>query len=176
MSKHSGSADPKHQTPSERQAPGLNWAPLTTLHAEIDRLFDDFSGGFWLGPRARRVDPDAVFTAMPLLAPVVELVDCRDHYAIKAELPGLAPEEIDLQIADGMLTISGKKSAEQHDEKAGYLMSERRYGAFQRSLRLPPVADTDKIDATLSQGILTVTIPKSAKARETARKIAINPS
>ena len=80
---------------------------------------------------------------------------------------------MDIRVTDGMLTIRGEKSEQTRDEKADYLLSERRYGAFQRSLRLPTGADPDKITAQLAQGILTVTMPKTAQARQQERKIEI---
>jgi len=173
MTKQSGSVDVTSKAPGDARGHGLSWAPLVTLRDEIDRLFDDFGAGLWRAPRARRVDPSAIFPTAPQFSPLLEVVDRDGHYEIKAELPGLSPDDIDLHVDEGMLTISGEVLEEKREEKGDCLMSERHYGAFQRSLRLPNAADTDKITAVLAQGILTITIPKTAQAREAVRKIAV---
>ncbi|WP_439140403.1 Hsp20/alpha crystallin family protein [Roseicyclus sp.] len=173
MTKQSGSVDVPSKAPGEARSHGAGWAPLVTLRDEIDRLFDEFGAGLWRAPRAHRFDPRAMFSNEQPLVPALEMVDRNGHYEIKAELPGLAPSDIEVQIDAGMLTISGALSQEQRAEKADFLVSERHYGAFRRSLRLPPAADPDQIAARLAQGVLTITIPKTANARETARKIAI---
>jgi HSP20 family protein len=173
MTKQSGSVDVQPQAPGDARSHGFGWPPLATLRDEIDRLFDDVGGGLWRAPRARRFDPSAIFSAGHQLAPVLEVVDRDGHYEIKAELPGLSPADIDLHVDEGTLTISGEITEEKHDEKGDCLMSERHYGAFRRHLNLPKAADTAKITAVLAQGLLTITIPKTAQASDTARKIAV---
>jgi HSP20 family protein len=149
------------------------WSPLVSLRDEIDRLFDDFGAGFWRHPLARRLGPTTGLARDMPLSPVIELVDCDTEYCVTAELPGLTPEHVDIRLSDGMLTIRGEKSEETRDEKADCLLSERRYGAFQRSLRLPAGVDPEKITARLAQGVLSVTLPKTPEARQTDRKIEI---
>lgn len=149
------------------------WPPLAALRGEIDRLFDDFGTGLWRSPRAARRDRGGMLWTDAALAPALEVVDRDTHYEIKAELPGLSPADIELALDAGMLTISGERSEEMRDEKDDYLLSERHYGAFRRSLRLPPGTDADKIAAELAQGVLTISVPKTEQARISARKIAI---
>lgn len=173
MPKHSSSVDVQHEAAPSTEAGRDGWAPLVTLRDEIDRLFDDFGSGFWRHPLARRMGPRPSFGVDMPLSPVVEVIDCDGEYRVTAELPGLTAEDVDIRVTDGMLTIRGEKSEQTRDEKADYLLSERRYGAFQRSLRLPAGADPDKITAQLAQGILTVTMPKTAQARQQERKIEI---
>lgn len=173
MAKHSSSVDVQRETAPGPEAGRDSWAPLLSLRDEIDRLFEDFGTGFWRHPLARRMGPRAGFGPEMALSPVVEVVDCDGEYRVTAELPGLAPEDVEIRITDGMLSIRGEKSEETRDEKADYLLSERRYGAFQRSLRLPAGADPDKITAQLAQGILTVSLPKTAAARQQERKIEV---
>jgi HSP20 family protein len=107
------------------------------------------------------------------LSPAVELVDCGDAFRITAELPGMAPEDVEIKLGDGTLSIRGEKSEEKKEEKEDYLLSERRYGAFHRSVALPPGVDADAVAAEVSNGILTVTLPKSAEARQKERKIEV---
>ncbi|MEY3002833.1 MAG: hypothetical protein RLZZ491_9 [Pseudomonadota bacterium] len=173
MPNNSSSVDVQRDTAPSPQPGRETWAPLVSLRDEIDRLFDDFGAGFWRHPLARRVAARPSFGLELPLSPVVEVVDCDGEYRVTAELPGLAPADVEIKIADGLLTIRGEKSDETRDEKADYLLSERRYGAFQRSLRLPSGADPDKITAQLAHGILTVTMPKTAAARQQERKIEV---
>lgn len=173
MPKEASAVDVQKQTAPGTQTSSEGWAPLVTLRDEIDRLFDDFGAGFWRHPLARRMGPRAGLLPETALAPVVELIDRDGEYCITAELPGLAPENVEIRVSEGLLTIRGEKSEEIRDEKADFLMSERRYGAFQRSLRLPAGADAEKITATLAQGVLTVTLPKTPEARQKERKIEV---
>jgi HSP20 family protein len=96
-----------------------------------------------------------------------------DSYQISMELPGCAAADIDIAIHDGAMVISGEKRFEATDEGESYFFSEREYGAFQRTFRLPPDARIDAIDASFRDGILRVIIPKIATASREARKVAI---
>ncbi len=96
-----------------------------------------------------------------------------ESYQISMELPGCAAEDIDISIHDGAMVVSGQKRFEATEEGESYFFSEREYGAFQRSFRLPADARADAIDASFRDGILKVVIPKiTASARE-QRKVAI---
>lgn len=146
--------------------------PLLSLREEIDRLFDEVGSGFWR-PLSRRMQ-----TATPGLrawasAPAVEVADCDGEYRVTAELPGMGPHDVELRLSEGMLTIRGSKSEERKEEKADYLVAERRYGAFQRSLPLPPGVDADAISAQHKDGVLTITLPKTAEARQKERRIEV---
>lgn len=173
MSKHQTAVDVQRDTAPARAQSRDAWAPLSGLRDEIDRLFDDFGAGFWRHPLARRMQPEADLEGGIALSPMIEVVARNGGYAITAELPGLGPKDVDIRVSDGMLTIRGEKTEETHDEDASYLVSERRYGAFQRSLRLPAGTDPDKITAQLAQGVLTLTLPKTADAIQNERKIEI---
>ena len=154
-------------------APSGGWGPMTSLREEIDRLFDDFGSGFWRRPLTRRAGlPEAQSLAWRL-SPVIEVVESNGEYRIAAELPGLSPADVDIQLNDSMLTIRGEKSEEKREEKADYLLSERRYGAFHRSVPLPAGADAEHIKAELANGVLTITIPKTEAARASERKIEV---
>ena len=79
-----------------------------------------------------------------VMAPVVDIVEKDNAYEITAELPGMAPADIDLKIAHGMLTITGEKKQETEEKKKDYYLSERRYGSFQRSFQVPDGVNADK--------------------------------
>ncbi len=109
------------------------------------------------------------------IAPASEASSSQDAYRVAVELPGVAEEDIEVTATQGMLTLKGEKKTERSVEGDSWFFSERQYGAFARSFRLPPDADTDKIRADLKDGVLQLTIPKKAPATaEGGSRIKIN--
>lgn len=139
--------------------------PLGWIRGEIDRLFEDFGrpaqSVFAFSPHARA------------LLPVLELADGGDTYWLSAELPGLGAQDVELELADGVLTISGEKKDEADSRDNGFLMSERRYGKFTRRLPLPSDVDPAAITAKFENGVLQVMLGKDEKAAARSQKIAI---
>ena len=147
------------------------WNPFVSLRGEIDRLFDDFMpSGFFDWPRASNF-PAVKFDANPK----VDVSETKKEYAISAELPGIDEKDVDVTLADGVLTIKGEKSEQkEHEEKDKQVhWSERSYGSFRRSFRVPESVDTAKVAAEFKNGVLKVTLPKSSEAQKSARKIEI---
>ena len=152
------------------------WRPFESLRREVDRLFDDFGVGSWRSPFGQ-----TAFDLQPFWrgevgwgkAPAVDIVDKEKAYEITAELPGMDESNIDVKFSDGTLTIKGEKKDEKEEKKKDYYLSERRYGSFQRSFGVPDGVDTDKIEAHFKNGVLTVTLPKTADAQKSEKKIAI---
>lgn len=148
---------------------------LGTLRDEIDRLFEEVS----LSPFQGRMSPLSPLRRLradwALAAPAIDVIDGPEAITVRADLPGMAPEDVDVELREGVLTIRGeKKEHREKGEKEGeYYLSERSYGAFERVLRLPEGADPDKIEARMAQGVLTLTIPKTETARAKAHKIKI---
>jgi HSP20 family protein len=142
------------------------WDTLEPLHREIDRLFETFPTGAW--PSFFR-ERGAGIVSMP----AVDIVEKDNAYEIMAELPGLEEKNIDVKYADGMLTIRGEKEESREEKKKEYHLSERRYGSFHRSFGVPAGTDPERISASFSKGVLTVTLPKSAEARNKEKKIAV---
>ncbi|UJW76283.1 Hsp20/alpha crystallin family protein [Rhizobium sp. SL42] len=149
------------------------WAALDTLRQEIDRLFTDFhpfSLGAPVARGLRSLDP----SAFPWkVAPAVDMIEKDGFYEVTAELPGMDDKSVEVKVANGVLTIRGEKSEEKSEDKKDYHLSERRYGSFQRSFALPDGIDRDKIEATFSKGLLSVTLPKTAEAVSSEKKIEI---
>lgn len=153
--------------PIERKRPeSTALAPLTRLRDEIDRLFDDFSF-------ARPPHSIFGFAARPELNPAMELVAKDGGYELSIELPGLEERDIEVEVADGVLTVSGEKREESEKKENGYLMSERRYGSFRRQLALPADIDPDTIAAKFRHGVLELGMKKDKKAVSRAKKIKI---
>ena len=148
------------------------WAPFETLRHEIDRLFEDFTPSFWRRPSwgAHALTPHV--ETWPMI-PAVDLRERDGTFDITVELPGIDPDEIEVKLTDGMLTIRGEKKEETEKDEADYHLSERRYGSFQRSFSLPDSVDAEKIEAAFANGVLTVTLPKTEKARASEKRIEV---
>ena len=95
---------------------------------------------------------------------------------ISAEMPGMDEDDVDLTLSDGVLTIKGEKKAEHEEKDKNYHLTERRYGAFQRSFRLPDTVEEGKVKASFDKGVLKVLLPKTVAAKSKTKKIAISKS
>ena len=145
----------------------MKWRPfgggLLDIQEEMNRMFDEFfsrkperwswgkNGGEW--------------------APVVDITEKEEGFVVTAELPGLTQDDVHVSMTDNILTIRGEKKQEKRVEEANYHRLERSYGSFQRSFSLPSQVEASKIKATFKNGVLTVDLPKSEKARP--KEIAI---
>ncbi|MES2029174.1 MAG: Hsp20/alpha crystallin family protein [Pseudomonadota bacterium] len=143
---------------------GTDANPFLTLHREMNRMFDDVFRGFDLAPFG------STRTLSALGWPQIDIDETDKEVRITAELPGLDEKDVNLEIADGVLSISGEKKSESEDKERRF--SERYYGRFERRIPLQDV-DDDKTSATFKNGILTITVPKSAEAKN-VRRISIN--
>ena len=135
---------------------GSEMRPLFGLRREIDRLFDDMAGG----------------SDRSLWTPAVDVRESEKSLAIDVELPGIKPENVEVNVENGVLSITGEKRLERtNEEKGRYHMVERSYGSFFRSFQLPAGVDESQINASFHDGVLTVDIPKAALPQP--RKIQI---
>ena len=106
--------------------------------------------------------------------PPVDLVEADDHFVLKADLPGLAEGDVNIEVQDGTLTISGERAAEHEEREKGWYRIERSFGRFSRSLTLPDGVDPDRIAASFDHGVLEVRIPKPEQRKP--RRIEISTS
>ena len=140
--------------------------PFLTLHREMNRLFDDAFRSF---------DTPLGFGDRPFGRgfgwPNIEVSDGANEVKVSAELPGLDEKDVDIHLADGVLTISGEKKTETEDKDR--MFSERYYGSFERRIPVDDI-DPDKVKASFKNGVLTVTLPRLPTARSNVRRIAIN--
>jgi HSP20 family protein len=152
----------------DRTAPvETGWSPLESMRREMDRLFDEFGRGFAFPKRWGMPEVEPFWrTRGRGIEPVVDLVEKPDRYEITAELPGMDEKNIEVKLSNEMLVIKGEKKEEKEEKEANYYMSERRYGSFQRTFRLPEGINTDKIEAGFKNGVLTVALPKSEEAKK----------
>jgi HSP20 family protein len=132
--------------------------------SEMNRLF----GEMFRGP-ARRQGTGQEQQQLTGWAPAIDVIQRDEDLVVRAEIPGARPEDVDITVQNGVLTISGKLEEEREEERQGYLVRERRSGTFRRSLQLPQDVDEDQISARFENGILEITIPGAAAGREPKR-------
>ena len=105
--------------------------------------------------------------------PAIDVTETEKSYKVAAELPGMDEKNIEVKIANGMLTIRGGKHEEKEEEKQDYYVRERSFGSFERTFPVPDGVDLDKVDASFKKGVLTVTLPKTAEAQKAEKKITV---
>jgi HSP20 family protein len=151
------------------------WEPFESLRQEMDRLFDSFSRGFLRSPFERSsfdIEPFWPRTTT-LSVPVVDVAETDKEFRVTAELPGLDEKDVEVTLSDDVLTIRGEKKEEKEEKEKNYYLSERRYGSFQRSFRLPTGIDQNKIEAAFQKGVLNIALPKTEEAQKKQKKISI---
>jgi HSP20 family protein len=138
--------------------------PLMSLRNDLDSIFDNFLRGYSLEPFEG---------SMPVFNPSIDITDTDKEIKVTAELPGIDEKDIDVSICKDTLTIRGEKKEESQQKGKDYHRVERSYGSFSRTIQLPVEIESDKISAQLEKGVLTVTLPKSAKIVENTKKIQV---
>ena len=140
------------------------WQPfseLMSLRQAMDKLFEDSF-----------VRPSRGLAALGEVdVPALNVYQTPNELVVEATLPGLKPEDVTIDIAGETLTIKGETKAEQEVKKEDYLYQGRRYGVFSRSVALPSGLKTDKSEATMEDGVLTITVPKAAEVKLKATKV-----
>jgi HSP20 family protein len=152
----------------------LTSRPWQTFRQEMDHLFDRFSDGFEsvsLQPftHLQRLWSPGLTGFAPL---AVDVAEDDKSYTITAELPGVSERDVDVSIHNDMLIIKGEKHQENEEKSKDRYVSERSYGAFQRMFSLPRETDVAKIEARFQNGVLTVSVPKTANRQE-PRKVEV---
>lgn len=138
--------------------------PFSSFRREMDRLFDDFFTG--------RAVP-GLEAGIVAVNPRIDVNETDKELVVTAELPGVDPKDVDLELTGDLLTLKGDKKAEQETRESGRHVVERSYGSFTRSIRLPFEVESDKAKASFDKGVLTVTLPKPESARKSSRKIEV---
>jgi HSP20 family protein len=140
------------------------WHPFTelmSLRQAMDRLFEDSF-----------VRPSHVLTSLgEVAAPALDIYQTPGKIVVKAVLPGVKPDDVSIDITGDTLTVKGENKAGQEVKREDYLYQERRYGAFSRSVVLPSGLKPDKAEATMEDGVLTLTIPKAEEVKPKAIKV-----
>ncbi|MBB5373800.1 Hsp20/alpha crystallin family protein [Acidocella aromatica] len=136
--------------------------PWRSFRNELDRVFEQFGQTLspWWGGENMKL-------------PSVDITEDDKTFTLTAELPGLSAEDVDVSLDGRTLVIKGEKQQETKTEEKNYHLTERSYGAFERSFYLPDGVNADAIDATVAKGVLTVTLPKLPSAADKAKKITV---
>ena len=145
----------------------IRWEPvaeLGTIQNEMNRLFNTFFDQ----PHAT----DRNGAAGRRWIPAMDLIESGDHYVLRADLPGLSDEDVNVQLEDNVLTISGERKTEHETQQEGYYRLERAFGGFARSLTLPEGVDPDGVQAHFERGVLEIRIPKPEQRKP--RHVQIN--
>jgi HSP20 family protein len=167
----------KQEAASGAPPPTPTWPGFGALRREIDRLFEDFDLSSRLPLRRGWPEFEPLWRGgMSAAAPAVDLLEKDNEYELTAELPGMDEKDIEIRVSDRKLTIRGEKQEQKEEKRKDLFLSERRYGSFERTFRLPEGVDADKIAATMRNGLLTVTLPKSAEAQKPETKIEVKPA
>lgn len=150
-------------TPSHR-APEV----FSTMRDEMNRLFGRFENGWpqWPTMVSRGLGQN-------VMVPEFDVHDNDKHLTIEADLPGVDEKDVSVTVSDGILTVKGEKKDEREETKDNYFLSERTYGAFERSLRLPDTVDDSKVEAHFDKGVLKIVAEKKPEAVKPERTIEI---
>lgn len=138
--------------------------PFGAMRREMDRMFEEMTKSFSLARPAFGMGP---------MSPRVDMRETDTAVEIHAELPGVTEKDIEVQLADGVLTIKGEKKQEREEKEKGYYLMERSYGSFLRQIPIPVEVEEDKIEAKFDKGVLSITLPKRPTAETKAKKIEI---
>jgi HSP20 family protein len=148
------------------QTPALRTQdPFLALHREVNRLFDDFwrDGGL----------PGVGFFGSRSTWPTLEVTETEKEICVVAELPGMDEKDVEVVLVENRLSLRGDKKTEAKDHE-GVHLTERFYGAFERTISLGSEVDRDKVEASFRNGVLTVVLPKTANAQEKSKRIPIS--
>lgn len=150
------------------------WRPLMDLtrwEREMDRMMEDF-----FGRRMRPWWPERWFRTEPMEigAPAIDLYEEKDEIVVKAELPGMDKDDIEVNISNSQLTLKGQKKKEEEVKEENYYRCERSYGSFIRTLELPKDVHADKVKASFKNGILEVRLPKTEQAKTKEIKVKVD--
>jgi HSP20 family protein len=163
-------AEKTKEKETQAVAPRRAFLEPSRWEREMDRMMEDF-----FGRRMRPWWPERWFRTneLEVTAPAVDIFEEKEDIVVKAELPGMEKENIEVNLADHTLTIKGEKKKEEEVKEENYYRSERSYGTFLRTVELPKDVRADKVKASFKNGILEVRMPKTeeAKAKEVKVKV-----
>ncbi|MDZ5436376.1 Hsp20/alpha crystallin family protein [Pseudomonas fluorescens] len=161
---------------SQHPATSDVWRPLEKLRQQVDHLFDEFNRGSGLSPFSRGLFDIEPFWRRELIGhglPAVDITEKDKSFEITAELPGMDQKNIELKLSNGNLIIKGEKKEDKEEKSKGYYLSERHYGSFERAFSLPKGVDAEKIEASFSKGVLSISLPKKPEAMKADKVVPI---
>jgi len=153
---------------------GADTSPLSlSSFKDIDRMFDDYFNRSWLRPLRSRSDRmEDLWGTYEMRSPSMDMIDKDNEIILHVELPGVDKKDLDVTVADNILTVKGTSNFESKEDKDDYYHSEIKKGSFSRSLSLPSNVDSTKIKANLKDGMLELSIPKTNKTTRKSIKVS----
>ena len=145
------------------------------IEQNVERMFEDLWARPWRSlidfgwPRHRHL-----WTDLEATSPAIEISEDKNDVLVKAELPGMKKEDLEINVEERLLTIRGEKKKEEERKGEGYFYSERSYGAFERCIEIPRDVQSDKAHATFKDGVLEVRLPKTEEAKRKEVKIKVD--
>jgi HSP20 family protein len=150
----------------------MRWDPFQDLRSAQDEMAQMSPMlAHALGLHARQQGNDRAMTTA--WAPALDISERKDAYLVTVEVPGVEPEDLDITMEDGLLTIKGERQFTSESSEQQFHRVERRYGAFRRSITLPAQVQTDQIEATFDNGVLQIVVPKAEEAKP--KRIQVRP-
>jgi HSP20 family protein len=150
----------------------MRWDPFQDLRSTQDEMAQMSPMlAHALGLHARQQGNDRAMTTA--WAPALDISERKDAYLVTVEVPGVEPEDLDITMEDGLLTIKGERQFTSESSEQQFHRVERRYGAFRRSITLPAQVQTDQIEATFDNGVLQIVVPKAEEAKP--KRIQVRP-
>ncbi len=146
-------------------------SPMRTWEREIERMFDDFLHLRW--PHFRELEPFRVARGLRLRAPSLDMYEEKNDVIVKAEMPGMTKDNIEITLTGSTLTLKGEKKKEEEVKEKDYYRSEREYGAFLRTIELPAEVKGEGVKATFTDGVLEVRLPKSEEAKKKEVRVKV---
>ena len=142
--------------------------------SDVQRMFEEWFDDFWSRPFPRLWRPDfSRLRSLSLEAPALDVYEQKDDLVVKAEIPGLTKDEIDISLEGNTLTIKGENKKEEEVKEEDYYRCERTFGAFSRSVELPVGVQADKVNASFKNGVLEIRLPKTEEAKKNVVKVKV---
>ena len=141
--------------------------PFMALQRQINQIFDNFFDGFAISPLWGLESGRGPFN------PRMDLSDTDKQYRVTVELPGLDEKDVEISLANNVLTIKGEKKQEKEEKRKDYHRMERSYGLFKRNIAIPEGVDLEKVDASFRKGLLIINLPKTEEMQKETKTIPI---
>lgn len=154
----------KEKNPASENSGAAN--PLVSLQRDINHVFEDFWQKVENGWNGRD-------NSVGMFGPSTDITETGKGVEVSIELPGMTEDDIDISLSSNTMTIRGEKKIEHEEERKGVYMSERSYGSFYRTVPLPAGVDANKAEAKFKNGVLTVSLPKTAEAQASVKRIPV---
>ena len=155
---------------AKQEAPARLMSPLSAWEREMERMFEGFPRLRW---PFREMEPFRFPRGLRMEVPTVDMYEEKGDVVVKAELPGMTKDEVEVTLADSCLTIKGEKKKEEKVEEKDYFRCEREYGSFLRTVELPSQVKAEGVKAEFKNGVLMVRLPKSEEAKKKEVRVRV---